>query len=121
MAALPPRDQRHLWLRYEGQEYTDTDSVDFEERLERIYDRRVHRVHVFDLGGLTEEMDLGVSARIRMEHNDDQGQVVFTSLAWRRLFKIRGPLMRELMLEFFSTFRIVEGIFDLDATGILHF
>ncbi|GKB68308.1 hypothetical protein Tco_0929720, partial [Tanacetum coccineum] len=93
MVALPPRDQRHLWLRYEGQEYIDTDSVYFEERLERIYDRRVHRVHVFDLGGLTEEMDLGVSARIRMEHNDDQGHVVFTSLAWRRLFKIRRPLL----------------------------
>ncbi|GJS76778.1 hypothetical protein Tco_0726659 [Tanacetum coccineum] len=105
-------------IRYEGKEYTDTYSVDFEERLERIYDRRVHRVHVFDLGGLTEEMDLGVSARIRMEHNDDQGQVVFTSLTWRRLFKIRGPLVRELMLEFFSTFRIVEGIFDLDATEL---
>ncbi|GJS10771.1 hypothetical protein Tco_0367567 [Tanacetum coccineum] len=59
MAALPPRDQRHLWLRYEGQEYTDADIVDLEERLGRIYDRRVHRVHTFDFGGLTAEVDLG--------------------------------------------------------------
>ncbi|GJY38914.1 hypothetical protein Tco_0425278 [Tanacetum coccineum] len=29
--------------------------------------------------------------------------LVFTSHAWRRLFEIQGPLVREFMLEFFST------------------
>ncbi|GJR20488.1 hypothetical protein Tco_0969015 [Tanacetum coccineum] len=42
--ALPPRDQRHQYLRYEGLQYTDTDIADFETRLARIYRREVHRV-----------------------------------------------------------------------------
>ncbi|GJV66238.1 hypothetical protein Tco_1477066 [Tanacetum coccineum] len=37
--ALPPRDQRHQYLRYEGLQYSDVDIADFEERLERIHDR----------------------------------------------------------------------------------
>ncbi|GJZ77279.1 hypothetical protein Tco_0641951 [Tanacetum coccineum] len=31
--ALPPRDQRHPYLRFEGLYYTDTDIADFKERL----------------------------------------------------------------------------------------
>nr|GEY36147.1 hypothetical protein [Tanacetum cinerariifolium] len=42
--ALPPRDQRHQYLRYEGLQYTDVDIVDFETSLARIYRRAVHRV-----------------------------------------------------------------------------
>ncbi|GKD23307.1 hypothetical protein Tco_1225010 [Tanacetum coccineum] len=57
---LPPRDQRHHYLRFEGLGYTDADIKDFEERL---------------------------------EHSDAQGQSVFTSRAWRRLFEIQGPLL----------------------------
>ncbi|GKC59698.1 hypothetical protein Tco_1087296 [Tanacetum coccineum] len=104
--ALPPRDQRHQYLRYEGLQYTDADILDFESRLTRIYRREVHRVHVFDFGGLPDLMAEGLSARMLMEHRDAQGQSVFTSRAWRRLFDIRGPLVHELILEFFSTFRI---------------
>ncbi|GJZ83308.1 hypothetical protein Tco_0648481 [Tanacetum coccineum] len=55
--ALPLRDQRHQYLRFMGLWYTDTDIADFEERLGSIYDREVHRVQVFDFGGLTELMD----------------------------------------------------------------
>ncbi|GKG52966.1 hypothetical protein Tco_0550078, partial [Tanacetum coccineum] len=43
MAPLPPREQRHLILSYQGLEYTDVDIADFEERLERIYGRGIHR------------------------------------------------------------------------------
>nr|GEU31414.1 hypothetical protein [Tanacetum cinerariifolium] len=50
----------------------------------------------------------GVSARMLMKHRDAQGQSVFTSRAWRRLFDIRGALVHELILEFFSTFRFGE-------------
>nr|GFA43530.1 hypothetical protein [Tanacetum cinerariifolium] len=39
--ALPPRDQRHQYLRFKGLQYSDTDIVDFEERLGKIYDREV--------------------------------------------------------------------------------
>ncbi|GJR70898.1 hypothetical protein Tco_0016963 [Tanacetum coccineum] len=33
MAPLPPREQRHSFLRYQGLEYIDADIADFEERL----------------------------------------------------------------------------------------
>ncbi|GKD87438.1 hypothetical protein Tco_1358592, partial [Tanacetum coccineum] len=115
--ALPPRDQRHPYLRFEGLKYTDADIADFKERLERIYGRGVPRVHVFDFKGLNDLMAEGLSSRMLMEHMDAQGQSVFTSRAWRRLFKVLGPLVHELILEFFSTFRTREAILDLDTTG----
>ncbi|GKD24444.1 hypothetical protein Tco_1230658 [Tanacetum coccineum] len=43
----------------------------------------------------------GLRGRMLMEHRDAQGQSLFTSRAWRRLFEIRGPLVHELNLEFF--------------------
>ncbi|GJT85086.1 hypothetical protein Tco_1066803 [Tanacetum coccineum] len=52
---------------------------------------------------------------------DAQGQEVFTSQAWRRLFDIRGPLVYELILEFFSTFRFGEAVIDLDTARALQF
>ncbi|GJY29684.1 hypothetical protein Tco_0405451, partial [Tanacetum coccineum] len=33
MAPLPPREQRHPFLRYQGLEYTDADIADFKERM----------------------------------------------------------------------------------------
>ncbi|GJW58844.1 hypothetical protein Tco_0105575 [Tanacetum coccineum] len=92
--ALPPCDQRHQYLRYEGLQYSDADIVDFEARLARIYRREVHRV---------------------------QGVSLFTSRALRWLFDIRGPLVHELILEFFSTFRFGEAVTDLDTAGALQF
>ncbi|GJY31962.1 hypothetical protein Tco_0415457 [Tanacetum coccineum] len=86
--ALPPQDQRHQYLRYEGLQYTDADIADFETRLARIYKREIHKV-----------------------------QSMFTSRAWRRLFDIRGPLVHELILEFFSNFRFGEVVLDLDTPG----
>ncbi|GJZ52341.1 hypothetical protein Tco_0606856 [Tanacetum coccineum] len=41
--ALPPRDQRHQYLRYEGLQYTEADIADFESRLARIYRRETTR------------------------------------------------------------------------------
>ncbi|GJW27035.1 hypothetical protein Tco_0040846, partial [Tanacetum coccineum] len=70
---LPPREQRHPFLRYQGLEYTDADIEDFEGRLARIYMREVHRVQVFDFRGLPDLMAEGLSARMLMEHRDAQG------------------------------------------------
>ncbi|GKA39301.1 hypothetical protein Tco_0731852 [Tanacetum coccineum] len=70
---------------------------------------------VFNFGGLPDLMAEGLSSRMLMEHRDTQGQSVFTSQAWRRLFDIRGPLVHELILEFFSTFRFGEIVLDLDT------
>ncbi|GKB11026.1 hypothetical protein Tco_0844949 [Tanacetum coccineum] len=78
---------------------------DFETRLARIYRRKVHRVQVFDFGGLPDLIAEGLSTRMLMENWDAQGQSVFTSQTWRRLFDIRGPLVHELIMKFFSTFR----------------
>ncbi|GJZ48944.1 hypothetical protein Tco_0603134, partial [Tanacetum coccineum] len=33
--ALPPRDQRHQYLRYEGLQYTNADIANFKTRLAR--------------------------------------------------------------------------------------
>ncbi|GJX52493.1 hypothetical protein Tco_0280862 [Tanacetum coccineum] len=63
----------------------------------------------------------GLSGRMLMEHKDAQGQSVFTSRAWRRLLDIRGPLVHELILEFFSTFKFGEVVLDLDIVGALQF
>ncbi|GKB95242.1 hypothetical protein Tco_0981379 [Tanacetum coccineum] len=58
-------------------------------------------------------MAMSIDARLSMEHTDVQGHVVFTSHAWRRLFEIRGPLVREMMMEFFSTYRFADTVLDL--------
>ncbi|GJT80215.1 hypothetical protein Tco_1054557 [Tanacetum coccineum] len=71
--ALPPRDQRYQYLRFEVLEYTDADIMDFEERLGRIYDTEIHRVQVFNFGGLNDLMVEGLSGRMMMEHKDAQG------------------------------------------------
>nr|GEW65214.1 hypothetical protein [Tanacetum cinerariifolium] len=100
---LPPRDQRHQYLRFEGLRYTNADITDFEERLGRIYGREIHHVQVFDFEGLTYMMAEGLSGRMLMEHKDAQGQSVFTSRAWMRLFKIRGLLtLHELEAVYFG-------------------
>ncbi|GKB96734.1 hypothetical protein Tco_0982871 [Tanacetum coccineum] len=119
--ALLLREQRHKFLRYEGLEYPDTDIADFEGRLARIHRRELHRVPVFDFGGLPNLMAEGLSGRILMEHRDEASVSVFTNRAWRKMLDIRGPLVHELILEFFSTFRFSQAILDLDTPRTLHF
>nr|GEW23498.1 hypothetical protein [Tanacetum cinerariifolium] len=72
--ALPPRDQRHSYLGFEGLEYTDANIVDFEEMLGKIYGKGVHLVLFFNFWGLTAEMAEGLSGRMLMERRDAQGQ-----------------------------------------------
>ncbi|GJU53479.1 zinc knuckle CX2CX4HX4C containing protein [Tanacetum coccineum] len=40
MAPLPPRDQRHLWLRYQVEGYIEEIVHDFKQRLETIFSRQ---------------------------------------------------------------------------------
>nr|GEU56999.1 hypothetical protein [Tanacetum cinerariifolium] len=119
--ALPPRDQRYQYLRFERLQYTKGDIANFKITLAKIYRREVHRVQVFDFGGLPDLMAKGLSSRMLIEHRDAQGQSLFTSQAWRRPFDIRGMLVHELILEFFSTFRFGEVVIDLDIAGALQF
>nr|GEV93734.1 reverse transcriptase domain-containing protein [Tanacetum cinerariifolium] len=55
---------------------------------------------------LTEEMRQNLAVKIRMVYTRAEGQILFTSHVWRRLFEIRAALVREFILEFFSTRRI---------------
>ncbi|GJR03742.1 hypothetical protein Tco_0526726 [Tanacetum coccineum] len=82
--ALPPREQRHIFVRYKGLEYTDSDIADFESGLERIYTREIHRVQVVDLHGMPELLRDGLFSSMAMEHRDEASVVVFTSQAWGR-------------------------------------
>ncbi|GKD64057.1 hypothetical protein Tco_1306165 [Tanacetum coccineum] len=59
-----------------------------------------------------------LAERMRMVYTRDDGQEVFVSHAWRRLFGIRAPLVQEFMLEFFSTCRIGDEM-GLDVAGTL--
>ncbi|GKE61586.1 hypothetical protein Tco_1511953, partial [Tanacetum coccineum] len=47
-----------------------------------------------------------LAVRLRMEYTGGEGQQVFVSHAWRRLFRIRAPLVREFILEFLNTCRM---------------
>ncbi|GKD15713.1 hypothetical protein Tco_1200120, partial [Tanacetum coccineum] len=41
-------EDKYLFLRYHGLEYTDANIADFKERLERIYSQEIHQVQVID-------------------------------------------------------------------------
>ncbi|GKD44773.1 hypothetical protein Tco_1269418 [Tanacetum coccineum] len=60
--ALPPRKQRHQFLRYEGLEYSDADIVDFEAILARIHRREARRARqILDKGDLRDYW-MGISS-----------------------------------------------------------
>ncbi|GJU16835.1 hypothetical protein Tco_1144801 [Tanacetum coccineum] len=69
---------------------------------------------------MTEGMGIDIDARLSMRHKDTEGLVFFTSHTRRRLFDIRGPLVRELILEFFRTCRFDDLVLDLDTEGVLN-
>ncbi|GJW70335.1 hypothetical protein Tco_0127252 [Tanacetum coccineum] len=56
-----------------------------------------------------------------MVFDGDDGEALFTSHAWRRLFGVRAPLVREIMLEFFSTCRMSDTEMGLDVADTLCF
>ncbi|GKC03720.1 hypothetical protein Tco_0995330, partial [Tanacetum coccineum] len=74
MIPLPPRDQRHLWLRYQVVGYTKEIVHDFEQRLETIFGRQVNRVYILDFKGLTSDMRQDLAERMRMVYTRDDGQ-----------------------------------------------
>nr|GEV44699.1 hypothetical protein [Tanacetum cinerariifolium] len=86
--------------------YTKEIVHNFEQRLEMIFERQVNRVHILDFEGLTLDMRQDLAERLRMVYTRDDGQEVFVSHAWKRLFETRAPLVHEFILEFFNTYRI---------------
>ncbi|GJT41720.1 hypothetical protein Tco_0941585 [Tanacetum coccineum] len=71
---LAPHDQRHLWLCYQVEGYTEEIVYDFEQRLETIFGRQVNRVHTLDFEGLTPDMRQDLAKRLRMVYTGDDGQ-----------------------------------------------
>ncbi|GJZ91318.1 hypothetical protein Tco_0663245 [Tanacetum coccineum] len=63
---------------------------------------------------------IDLAVRLRMVYSGE-GQQVFVSHAWRRLFGIRGPLVREFILEFLSTCRMSDTEIGLDVADTLCF
>ncbi|GJR59076.1 hypothetical protein Tco_1501238 [Tanacetum coccineum] len=73
MAPLPHHNMRHIWLRYQIEEYTEGIVHDFERRLDTIWDRSVNRVHILDFEGLTLEMRQDLAVRLRMVYTGEDG------------------------------------------------
>nr|GEY64719.1 hypothetical protein [Tanacetum cinerariifolium] len=59
--------------------------------------------------------------RLSMVYTRDDGESLFTSHAWRRLFEVRGLLVREFILEFLSTCRMSDTEMGLDVFDTLCF
>nr|GEU60997.1 retrovirus-related Pol polyprotein from transposon TNT 1-94 [Tanacetum cinerariifolium] len=85
MAPIPPRNQRHLWLCYQVEGYTEKIVHDFEQKLETIFERQVNRVHILDFEGLSPDMRQDLAERLRMVYTGDDGQEIFMSHTWRRI------------------------------------
>ncbi|GKB36337.1 hypothetical protein Tco_0881279 [Tanacetum coccineum] len=92
MAPLPTADQRHPWLRYQVEGYTEDIVHNYEQRLETIWGRSVNRVHVLDFDDLTPDMRQDLAIRLRMVYTRGDEQLEFVSHAWRRLFENQAPL-----------------------------
>ncbi|GJZ20626.1 reverse transcriptase domain-containing protein [Tanacetum coccineum] len=75
MAPLPAADQRHPWLRYQIEEYTEGIRHSYEQRLKTIWSRPVDRVHVLDFEGLTAEMRQDLAVRLRMVYSSEGKQL----------------------------------------------
>ncbi|GJS92114.1 hypothetical protein Tco_0774750 [Tanacetum coccineum] len=97
---LPPRDQRHQYLRFEGLQYTDADITDFEKMLGKIHEREVHRVQVFNFGGLTDLMADGLSGRMLIKHKHAQGHDFFALERKRRAMISEGQFFSRLAEHF---------------------
>nr|GEX27740.1 hypothetical protein [Tanacetum cinerariifolium] len=119
MSPLLHHDLRHPWLRYQVKGYDGGIVHSYEQRLETIWGRAVNRVHMLDFAGLTDGMRQTLSDRLSMIYIGDDRHALFTSHTWRRLFEVRGLLVREFTLEFFSTCRMSDTEMGLDVADTL--
>ncbi|GJX78453.1 hypothetical protein Tco_0326602 [Tanacetum coccineum] len=91
-----PRNLRHAWLRFEGQDYTDADIQDFEDRLGRIHDRQVH------LGVITEESLQTLTTEVRGLTTIDMKELVRLRICERLLdiltWVALGPPRRDVAI-----------------------
>ncbi|GJZ85277.1 hypothetical protein Tco_0650616 [Tanacetum coccineum] len=83
----------------------DNNEIDFNISFDESNDERLH-----DSGD-----------RLSMVYAGDDAQALFTSHARRRLFEVKGPLVREFILEFLSTYRMSDTGMGLDVADTLCF
>nr|GEU79317.1 hypothetical protein [Tanacetum cinerariifolium] len=108
-------------MTYQVKGYDEGIVYSYEQRLETIWGRAVNRVHMLDFAGLTDGMRQTLSDRLSMIYTGDDRHALFTSYTWRRLFEVRGLLVREFTLEFFSTCRMSDTEMGLDVADTLCF
>ncbi|GJT61912.1 hypothetical protein Tco_1005445 [Tanacetum coccineum] len=96
MAPLPAADQRHPWLRYQIEEYTDGVRRSYKQRLETIWGRPVNRVHVLDFAGLTPEIRQDLAVRLRMVYSVGS---VRRRMMWRQFILALGLHTEQEMAE----------------------
>ncbi|GJX28561.1 hypothetical protein Tco_0236640 [Tanacetum coccineum] len=101
IAPLPAADQRHPWLRYQIEEYTEGIIHSYEQRLETIWSRPVNRVHVLDFEGLTLEMRQDLVVRLRMVYTGEGQQLggVRRRMTWRQFILALGLHTEQEMAE----------------------
>ncbi|GJZ06850.1 hypothetical protein Tco_0540643 [Tanacetum coccineum] len=87
----------------------------------KFYNLYTNLVNFADMAPLQPREQRYPFLRMRMEHRDGDGVIVFTSEAWGRVFNTRGPLVRELILVFLSTLRFGEVLLYLDALSTIQF
>ncbi|GJY25541.1 hypothetical protein Tco_0400267 [Tanacetum coccineum] len=104
---------------YQVKGYNEGIVHSYEKGLETIWGKAVNRVHVLDFAGLTDSMRQTLGDMLSMVYTGDDRQAFFTSHAWRRLFEVRGPLVKEFMLEFFSTCRMSDTEMGLNVADTL--
>ncbi|GKC73856.1 hypothetical protein Tco_1119739 [Tanacetum coccineum] len=107
-----------MWLRYQVNGSNEGILHSYEQRLEMIQGRPVKCVHMLDFVGLRDGMRQTLGDRLSLVYD---GEALFTSHVWRRLFEVRAPLVREFMLEFFSTCRMSDIEMGLDVADTLCF
>nr|GFD20225.1 hypothetical protein [Tanacetum cinerariifolium] len=97
----------------------------YRERYQKICHRQIARVESLDFGALLKVV-LGTAVeeleeRLQMVHRRHNGSAYYTSDVWSNLLRIRGPLVRELILEFFSTIYFEDTHTELDRPTTLQF
>ncbi|GKD73152.1 hypothetical protein Tco_1331434 [Tanacetum coccineum] len=100
MAPLPYRDLRHPWIRYQVDGYDEGIVHNYEQRHETIWGRPVNQVHVLDFAGLTDGMRQTLGDKLSMVYARDNGEALFTSHAWRRVFELGGARRRMTWRQF---------------------
>ncbi|GJT98641.1 hypothetical protein Tco_1094159 [Tanacetum coccineum] len=95
------------------------DDLDFFKDFENEFPAIVYNELKSKLEPLNLPSTLG--DRLSMVYTGNDREALFTSHAWRRLFEVRGPLIREFILEFLTTCRMSDIEMGLDAADTLCF